>query len=342
MDPFSMIGGGLGAVGGVVSGIMGAQAASEASDTNWEIALLNYYARNRERQDRIQEAASNKRDTKLGFTDGEGSTSKFVEGQGWVTQLADRAKQIQDLQRGEQKNVLQHDMPMKRRSMDRNEARSLEDESTADSLRRNMRDLQPGDDSQLENLLLESATHGLNRGYDEATGAAVREAARTDSSNTPRILSSINKDRAESYAKAGIEAKLKAHGSGDKEYQQKRDSLANLYNMFATRASVGPDVSFKPEQIGKTNDLFASQGSKQQLGAGNSLADAFGAKGGTMDYTQPNYGPANAMGGGASALAGMFRGMAGQGFGGSASSSNTPFYQDDNKYTSGYDSRLIS
>lgn len=325
---FPLIGGLLGGIGSVASGIMGARAADDAQEKNWQINLLNYYARERERQDRIAQAQKNDREQKLGFTDSDGSRVHFVPGQGWVSDLSDSAQGIQDAQRREQMDVLTKDLPMRRRAMERNEQRSFEDEATADGMRRDLKDLRRAPDSELENLLYGSATRGMNEAFDKSQAAAVTAAARTGTSNIDRILHGLNKDRAEAFGNAAMEAKLKARGSGDAAFENKRSSLANLYNMFATRASVAPDVSYQPMNVDKNSQGMLAQGSQNMLKTGIALDTAFGAKGGTMDYTQPNYGWSNAVGSGMNALGGMFRNMASANFGNDGGSSYFSKYQD--------------
>lgn len=322
----------MGGAGSVASGIMGANAADDAQKTNWNIALLNYYQREAERRDRIRQATKTDREQKLGFTDADGSRVHFVPGVGWVNDLSDEAKGLQDAQRNEQMNVLQKDLPMRRRFMERNEKRSYEDESDADALRRNMRDLRRAPDSELESLLYNSAVMGMDDAFDKSQASAVTAAARTGSSNVDRILSGLNKDRAEAQGRAAMEAKLKARGSGDADFENKRSQLANLYNMFATRASVAPDVSYQPMNVDKNSQGMMAQGSKQAFDASKYLAEAFGAKGGTMDYVQPNYGWANAVGSGSNALSAMFKSLSQQGYGSGDGGSS---------YYNKYDDRLI-
>lgn len=322
-----MIGALIGGLGTLASGILGANAASDANEKNWKINLLNYYAREAERRDRIAQMQRVERDQKLGYTDADGSRVHFVEGKGWVNDLSGEKRQLQDAQEAEQMRVLQQDLPMKRRSMTRNEARSREDEAQADAIRRDMRDLRRGSDSELEALLYNSAVQGMDDAFDKSQAAAVTAAARTGSSNIDRLLSGLNKDRAEAQGRAAMEAKLKARGSGDADFENKRAQLANLYNMFATRASVAPDVSYTPQNVDRNSQGMLAQGSQQGLKAGMGLGDAFGQKGGTMDYTQPDYGWANAIGSGSRALSSMFKNM---NFGGGDDGGSSYFnkYQD--------------
>lgn len=327
-----LIAAGIGAGGSIISGIMGANSADKAQEQNWRINLMNYYQRERERQDAIRQAAKVDGENKLGVTDADGSSTKFVPGVGWVSTRGAEQEQLADAQRAEQMATLQQDLPMRRRSMQRNEQRSLEDESEADALRRDMRDLRPGSDQELESLLYGAATRSMGDAFDASTATATREAARTGSSNTAAILKGLADQRAKSFGDAAMEAKLRARGSGQQEFDTRRSGLANLYNMFATRASVAPDVSYKPTNVDGGASSQTGALSKQGLQAGTALQAAFGAKGGSMDYVQPNNGWANAVGSGANALSSMFKSpdfasMFGGGSGGTSS-----YAKDQSRY----------
>ncbi len=86
----------LGAGGSIAGGLMGAGAQEKAADQNWQINLLNYYARERERQDRIRQAGIERRDRHLGSTDANGNRTHFVPGQGWVSELSSEGKAMND------------------------------------------------------------------------------------------------------------------------------------------------------------------------------------------------------------------------------------------------------
>lgn len=322
-----LVAAGLGAAGSIASGFMGMKAANNAADTNWQIALLNYYQRERERNDRIAQAQKVDRENKLGQTDADGGTVKFVPGVGWVQTRGKSQEAIAKAQSAEQLRILQEDLPTKRAVMNRNVQRGLEDAVDADSVRREMRTMRKTDDSELEALLYGAATRGLDDAFDETTATATREAARTGSSNVGKLLQGIAEQRAKTQSDAAMEAKLRARGSGQQEYDSRRAGLANLYNLFATRASVAPDVSFQPMPVDANGNKATAQLSKQGLEAGNAVTTAFGQKGGSMDYVQPNYGAANAVATAGNALAGLFRNPTIWGDSGGTSSYNKTQYR---------------
>jgi hypothetical protein len=319
----------VGAGGSIAGGLIGAGAADTAAMTNWQINLLNYFQRERERKDAMREAASNKRDTKLGMTDARGNRVHFVEGVGWVTDLGEGQDEMQKLQDQEQRNVLTQDLPMRRRAMQRNEQRSLGEESLADMFRRNMLDVRRGSDASYEHDLMAAQTQGLEEagraGLDQAMRTAMRTG--TSSSNIGRIAERHNAALMDAFRKAGLQAKVQSRGKADEEFERRRASEANLYNLFAGRAAQLPDVSYRPQPIDTNANANMSRG-QAAMGSANQLATQVAAmKGGTLDYIQPNYGWANAIGGGASALASALR-MAGtqgngvRGFGSPSSGSS--------------------
>src|ERR1043165_2882906 len=91
-----MIGALIGAAATIGSGILGANAESDAANKNWQIDLLNYYARQQERFDTIQQAREQSAENKLGVTDAAGNRTHFIPGVGWVTELSDEQKTLQE------------------------------------------------------------------------------------------------------------------------------------------------------------------------------------------------------------------------------------------------------
>lgn len=306
-----IIGAGIGAGGSIASGMMGAEAQDRAANLNWQINLMNYYQRERERREQMNWARENRDIQQQGSTGPDGERTKFVDGKGWVSTRSERGQQISELQDSEQVARLTQDMPMLRRGMQRNESRSLEDETEANALRQQFRGIRQESPGQLENLLFGAATNRMTESYDDAQESLLRQSYRTGASNTGQVLSTLQAERARSSSDAAMEAKLRARGIVQQEYDQKRSGTANLYNMFATRASALPNVSYAPQNIDNGQGATAQFA---QLGyrAGKDLSDAAGKQGGTLDYVQPNMGWANAVGGGASALASAFRGLGAQ------------------------------
>ena len=67
-----MLGGMFGAAGSIAGAFIAADAQKYSANTNWSIALMNYYAREREKFDAKIEASRLEAKQNLGMTDAEG------------------------------------------------------------------------------------------------------------------------------------------------------------------------------------------------------------------------------------------------------------------------------
>lgn len=295
----------LGGVGSIVSGFMGASAAEEANEQNWKINLLNYYARQQEREDRIQQSRQNRADQRLGSTDASGNRVRFVEGKGWVTELSEDSDRMQDLQRKEQENVLQRDLPKRRQQMERNLERQRDEDYVAEGFLSELRNLQREDPERIEGLLRNASTRGINEAHDAASSPLLRTALRTGASNVDKIVEGVARSRSDALQKAFEDAQLKALDVVDQRYNAGRANAAQMYNTFAERAGRMPEVSYAPQNPSGIASAMLSQLTSAGDRTGSELAAAFGANGGSVDYTQPNYGMANAIGTAGQAISGM-------------------------------------
>lgn len=332
--------GGLGAVGGGIFSIMGANQAAEesaaAAKANMIVNMMNFQLRERERKDRIDQAKQNRDDSHLGARDADGNRTHFVEGVGWVSELAPEAQRLRQLQNREQTAVLAHDLPAKRGVMDANIIRQRGENELATSLLDQFKNVQREDPRAWENRLYGSATRGISDAFAAQGEQAMRTALRTGASNSGQVLAALAAAQGDMMEKASQDASLRAPALADERYNQKRSQLANFYNMFAERAGRMPDVSYQPQNTtGATNSLL-SQFAQEAGVSGRDLAAAFGQKGGVMDYFQPDYGEANALastgqviGSVGNRLGSMFGGM-----GGSSGKGSTA-YLDDRLRSSG-------
>lgn len=333
---FGLLGGVLGAGGSIASGLIGAEEADETRQTNWAANLLNYYQRQKEHNDAIAAAAQNRRDQHLGTTDIRGTRVHFVPGKGWVTDAGPGVQNMITAQDKEQMLQLQHDLPLRRQVMDRNYSRGLQDEALADTFRRRLQNI-PGvtPDEAYQADFYNAQARGLQQASADAGRRVFTQAQRTGpGTNMAPIAAALQREDNTAYGDAALKAKIMSRGLGLQEKQQQEGELSGLYNMFATRASQLPETNFKPTLFG--NDEL-DLGAKGALTTGAEGVATAGAKGGSLDYIQPNYGLANAVGGGASALASAFRGYGAQqayqggssvgGFGGSSGGSGDEYYQ---------------
>jgi len=339
-----MMGGLLGAAGGIVGGIMNAEEQEENRQMNWAIAIMNYQQRERERTEQIAMANKLRGEQKLGTTDVRGTRTKFVPGQGWVTTGSPEVLAMMKAQDQEQMRSI-NDMQMRRADIQRNRQRSFADENTADTLKRmftNQLGQGTGSDDAYANDLLQAQNIGLSEANRIASGRSYTQAMRTgNNSNMPKIAGELAKVNNAAYAEAALKSKLMSHGVAAKERSDKLGGLANLYNMFATRAGVLPDVSYKPQAIDTAGTM--AQSMQGALTAGGLAANSYGKKGGELDYMSPNFALGNAIAGAGSALGSSLSAMGAKqaynnrgggdvsGFGSSGGGGSTGMYNLDER-----------
>jgi|KBSMisStaDraftv2_1062788.scaffolds.fasta_scaffold01071_3 hypothetical protein len=335
----SIISGGLGFAGAM----MQAEEQAETRDMNWAVAIMNYQQRERERAEAIAMALKQRKEQQLGSTDIRGTRTKFVPGQGWVTTGAPDVLDMMKLQDAEQKKVLQHDLPQRRQVADRNYVRGLQDEGTADTLKRMfVNALAPAkSDEGYANDLYQAQAMGLREASADAGRRAWTQAMRTQqNSNFDEIASGMQRESNRAYANAALQAKLMSRGVGEKERQGKLSSLSNLYNMFATRAGQLPETNYRPQTLDTKGTLDQSMAGGLQTG--NAAIAALGKKGGELDYLSPLTGYGNAVAGLGSSLGSAFNRMGAQkayedsrggvtGFGGSGSYNQGDMYLDEER-----------
>lgn len=303
---FDMIGGVLGAGASIAGSIMNAEAMDRANDTNWRINLLNYYQRQYEREQAIAAANKLQKEQKLGFTDIRGTRTHFVPGKGWVVEGAPEVLAMQKLQDQEQRNVLTQDLPMRRKVLNRNYVRGLQDEGTADSLRRMFQNIRRGSDDAIAADLYNAQAMGLREASRDAGRRVFTQAMRTgNNSNFAKIAGRLQEADNAAYTKAALQSRLAARGMAEKEFNEKRNAAANLYNMFATRAGQLPEVNYKPQALDAQGN--ADLASKNALTAGMDLTKMFAMKGGELDYISPNLALGNGIAGAGNQLASALR-----------------------------------
>jgi len=342
MEMFGLIGGLAGAGASLAGGIMNAEAQDETNQLNWAINVMNMQQRERERQEAIAMALKVRAEQKLGTTDIRGTRTHFVPGKGWVVEGSKDVLDMIALQDAEQRKVLGHDLPMRRSVMDRNYVRGIQEEGLADTFRRQLQNTYVPSDEGIAGDLYNAQAMGLREASGDAGRRVFTQAMRTgNNSNFGNIATNMARENDAAYAKAALTSKLMARGMGQKEADARRSSLANLYNLFATRAQQLPDVGYKPQSLDTQGTLAASQGGL--LSSGNTATSMFAKKGGELDYTQPNMGWGNAVAGAGSALASAFRGMGAQsrygggvtGFGGSGGDDGELYTSGEGEFYSG-------
>jgi hypothetical protein len=336
MEMMGLFGGLAGAGASLAGGLINAEESEETRQMNWAIAIMNYQQRERERSEAIAMALKNRREQQLGTTDIRGVRTHFIPGRGWVVEGTPEVSAMMKAQDAEQMKKLSHDLPQLRAQRDRNYARSFGEEALADTYMRKLNNRNAVPDDAYAADLYEAQTRGLREASNDAGRRLFTQVSRTGG-NTRAFESAANTlaDASNSaYADAALKSKLLSRGAGAREADERDKGLANLYNLFATRAGAMPNVSYKPENIDNAGTLTSSQAG--MLNTGSLATQMFGKKGGELDYLSPNMGWGNAVAGAGSALASAFRGMGAgsrvSGFGGSSGGGyggTEEYYQDD-------------
>jgi hypothetical protein len=292
-----MLGGAFGAVGSIVGASIAADASKYATNTNWSIALMNYYARERERYQARIEASRIEAKQDLGMTDAQGNTTKFVPGVGWVQENAPATQALINRERSE-KMAQFGDVAKKRRQMDLNLAQQAKERDYGNALFEEMKHRTTPTAGEIERSITGAQTTATNEAFDDVLAVGARQAARTGT-NPKGIMSEIAKQRGKELAGIGGAARLQGMSLAPQLEDQEKKMQANLYNLFATRGSADPNVSFSPTPI-DSGGLSSMMGRDQSGGLKAAMME-----GGRLPYIPPDYGRAN--------LAGAI-GAAGQGF----------------------------
>lgn len=306
MEMFGLLGAGLGAAGSIGSAVIGANAQHEASVNNYMVALMNYYQRQREVQQAQMEASRIENKNNQGFTDARGNSTKYVPGQGWVATAAPDVKALQSRETNEQMQALGTDATIKRQQLLKNSQRSSGEGDYANALMDQMRRQLRTNPDQLENTLRGAATQGVNRAYDDTQAGVNQEALRTRSSNAGEAMKTLARSRSSSLGDAMMSARMASLDKAPAMDAANKGSEANLYNMFASRASAMPDVAFQPSGVSDSaSSMLGPAGKLAQTGQGYSF-QAASMPGPRMPYMPADYGTANAIGATGSSLGGVF------------------------------------
>jgi len=258
MEMFGLIGGLAGAGASLAGGIMNAEAQDETNQLNWAINVMNMQQRERERQEAIAMALKVRAEQKLGTTDIRGTRTHFVPGKGWVVEGGKGVLDMIALQDAEQRKVLQEDLPMRRKVMQRNYARGIEEESLADTFRRQLQNTYTPSDEGIASDLYNAQAMGIREASGDAGRRVFTQAMRTgNNSNFDDLAASMARENTQGTLPAGQSGLLSAGNAAT--------------GMFAKQ---GGTLDYTQPNMGYGNAI---------AGAGAQLASAFrgmGARGG--------------------------------------------------------------
>jgi hypothetical protein len=297
----------IGAGGSIFSGILGSNAQQDAADQNYAIALMNYYQRQSEHDDSVTEARRQEGKSDLGTTDAQGNRSYFKPGVGWVTEMSDKSKKMQDLYENEEWQQLVQDLPAKRQKMFENIARQRGEGGYADAILQAMQRSYREDPSEIVGRRNRMSAEGITEGMDKTLNTAMRDAMRTGNTGAGKIASQIGREKSSMLRKAFMENEEGARGESENRFMTNLGNLGNLYNTFATRASGEVPASYNPRNLeGQANEQLSGSRSAGQNASG-SLLNAIAKGIGDLDFkAEPMYGMANTVQTATNALTGAF------------------------------------
>lgn len=284
----------LSGVGSIAGAWSGAEAQSETNKQNQMVNIINWYMQMQARADAIKEAERGRTMAFEGTTDAQGNRVRYVPGKGWVTEASLEGKGIQDMQNREQVRVLAQDLPARREQMFTNLKRQAGEEDVAGQIMKELQRVKI-DPTRLQQEMEAGTTKGINADYDALVSSVARNATRTGSSNFGNILKKLNQERAKTSGQAMGQIPSQARAQAAQLEQSQKGQLANLYNMFATRAGAMPGVSYAPQNIqGQANAMLGPNAARGQ-NAQNTMMSAVGRQPALFDYLQPDDYAAKAM-----------------------------------------------
>ena len=135
------------------------------------------------------------------------------------------------------------DMALKRRQVDENRVRQIHEGDRANALFDEMRKRNPVTASNLSNLIFNKNATEQNQQFKDTAAIGARQALRTGGDAGP-IFREIGRAQAKAQGEAKVAADLQGLQLANSINAEDEKTKANLYNMFATRATAMPDVSF--------------------------------------------------------------------------------------------------
>jgi hypothetical protein len=293
--------------GSVISGAMAnkgakqqAKATQDANEKQYEIDLQNLaYQRERDDADRAllkeQNSKAEARQNMLqqmmneGYTDPtNGTTTKYVPGQGWVTTYNQQAGALVKGSQREQLLQIVRDAAQARSGRDANAARRTKEGANADATLAELNSGDPYNTDRIVADLTAARRRGVNEGFDNSTKQVLTSNTRTGTASDHFLLEAA-KERAKALTDANAGAYSEGLGLSEDLRGARTSRLGNQYNTMATRASNVDNIAFQPTDLpGQGQNLAgkASPGAANQ----NMLNPTTGRPGATMNTSniKPN------------------------------------------------------
>lgn len=305
MDPFTLIGGLLGAGGSIAGSLFGAGAEQDAWEWQNYINERNLSAQKKARQEAIDYAEKIRGDQKLGATDALGNRTYFKEGKGWLSELSPEQQALYDYFFGQE-------LPERRSQFKRQAESSRTNYDQAQQLLDQFKRVQRSTPMETENLLYSTASRGIQDATRDATETAMRQATRTGNSNISDIASGIAREAMKQRSNARQDAKIQAADYERGQYNDQRNVLAQLYQMFLgdSNQPLNPsyDPSGLPQQANALMQMFSQQANQgNQMGFQAAMQPAPQAQAPGVNYSSAN--AAAGIGGALSSLGERLGGM---------------------------------
>lgn len=292
MDPMT-----LSAIMAGGSSVLGMIEGNKAQKLQAQIAQRNFELQQQAANRQWQIAQQTMEMQRAGSRDAEGNTQQYIPGVGWVTTASDATKGVIDASRAEQFKRLTEDASLGRQNLRDDFVRRGKEGAMADATMTEWKADDTPDVNTLRHAILANKMSGLDRGYDQESRNAMRQANRSGSSNAGNIVASLASRRADANSDARSSSYLDALSTRESLRGGRDTRLGNKYNMLAGRAT-GGQSGFMPDNSSDNlrNALQARMNTNAQaMGVAGSLAGNMPQM--DASHAKPKFGAALALGG---------------------------------------------
>lgn len=265
----------------LLGSFMNNRAAGDAADEQQETARLNFIQQQRQQQWYQDLVEQMRGEEKLGTTDQYGTTTRYVEGQGWVTDTPQSIDNILNAGLSQEQYNRSAGELQRREALGFGADARRDEDSVADALMQEFRRATPESENDIYQQLIAQGSGERNRVVDAISDNNARVSLRRgESSDIGDIISSSARASGEAARDAGVDATLRAKEYVGAEFDNRRGNLANLYNSFRSRSTAPGGVGYQAPRI-QAPQQSNSQGSLYAAGLARGAPQ--------LDYQQPNY-----------------------------------------------------
>lgn len=299
-----LIGGGLSAIGGIGSALLGRSAQRRSDRFNRWAAEQNFAQQEEERRLQREMADRLYRTMTAPVVDARGDRTEYTEDLGWVTIPSEMSRRLISAADSEQLRRLTQDAHRTRRGEQENERRRIQESGVADAFLARMLEPDRYTSSDIADLLFRRALSGTGDAFDTARQNVSRTAVRSGI-DPSRQLAELTRQQALQNQQAGMDAEIQALGLADNLNNQRGSQNASLYNIFAARAAGVPQAQFIPTNINEQLAAQLANTRNASSNAGLATVSAAGRPGGRYEQRSPDLSNALAFGSIFDSLGGM-------------------------------------